>query len=160
MSSDPEFAYASQQPEPAGSLFETFGDRVLRRVDDVIAGRDCQWPTKEPQRRFLNLLRPHQGKQRAVPLNVLAQRMGLQVRAVKELVQDLRVSFAVQIGASRDAEAGGYYLVATEQESEESTVQMWHQAVAMLRVVAQMRRGRQSAAQMAAQIELELKEVA
>jgi biotin operon repressor len=147
-------------PAPEGSLFENFGHRVLRRVDDVIAGRNCAWPTKEPQRRFLTLLRPHQGKRRAVPLKVIGERMGFRERMVKELVQDLRVSFGVQIGASRDAEGGGYYLVATEAESEESTTQMWHQAVAMLRVVAQMRRGRQTIAEMTTQIELELKEVA
>jgi hypothetical protein len=158
MKTDPEFAYSTQQHSTAGSLFETFADRVLLRVDDVIAGRNIPWPTKEPQRRLLQLLRDHQGKRRAVALNVIAQRMNLQPRAVKDLVQDLRMSFGVQLGASRDAEGGGYYLVATEEESDESTAQMFAQAITMLRVVAQMRRGGRSA--LLAQIEMELKEVA
>jgi biotin operon repressor len=153
--------YSSAAPlPPEGSLFETFADKVLRRVDEVIEGRNCAWPTKEPQRRLLALLRGHQGKQRAVPLGLIGERMKLSPRAVKELVQDLRMSFGVQIGASRDADGGGYYLVATETESDESTAQLWSQAIAMLRVVAQMRRGRQQLAQMLSQIELELKEVA
>jgi hypothetical protein len=158
MKTDPEFAYSTQQHSTAGSLFETFADRVLLRVDDVIAGRNIPWPTKEPQRRLLMLLRDHQGKRRAVALNAIAQRMNLQPRAVKDLVQDLRMSFGVQLGASRDAEGGGYYLVATEEESDESTAQMFAQAITMLRVVAQMRRGGRSA--LLAQIEMELKEVA
>jgi hypothetical protein len=159
MSNDPEFAYASApQPEPVGSLFETFADKVLRRVDDVIAGRDCAWPTKEPQRRLLHLLRSHQGKQRAVPLTYIATRMSMTQRAVKDMVQDLRLLFGIQLGASRDSEGGGYYLIATEQESEESTAQMFAQAITMLRVVAQMRRGGRAA--LLAQIEIELKGVA
>jgi biotin operon repressor len=160
MAHDPENAYSSSQLPPEGSLFETFADRVLRRVDDVIAGRNCAWPTKEPQRRLLMLLRSHQGKRRAVPLPVIAERMSLTPRAVKDLVQDLRMSFGVQLGASRDAEGGGYYLVETEAESDESCAQMRAQAITMLRVYHQMRRGRQTLAELLQQIELELKEVA
>jgi hypothetical protein len=156
---DPEFAYSSAaRPEPAGSLFETFADRVLRRVDDVIAGRNVPWPATSAQRNLLQLLQAHQGKQRAVPLSFIAARMALTQRAVKDLVQDLRLSFGIQLGASRDAEDGGYYLIATEEESEESTAQMFAQAITMLRVVAQMRRGGRAA--LLAQIEIELKEVA
>lgn len=143
---------------PEGSLFETFADRVLRRVDDVIAGRNCAWPTKEPQRRLLGLLRGHQGKRRAVPLGLICERMGLTPRAVKDLVQDLRMSFWVQLGASREADGGGYYLAATAEESDESTAQLWSQAITMLRVVHIMRKDRQSKQEMLMQIELELTE--
>ena len=131
---------------------------MLRRVDDVIAGRNCDLPTKEPQRRLLHMLRSHQGKSRALPLSYIAARMAMNQRAVKELVQDLRVSFGVQVGASRDAEGGGYYLVATAQESDESCAQMRSQAIAMLRVYHRMRRGRESLTELLQQIELELKE--
>lgn len=148
--------YTSRQPQPEGGLFDTFADAVLRRVDDVVAGRNCQWPSKEPQRRLLTLLRSHQGKRRAVPLGLIGERMHLAPRAVKELVQDLRLSFGVQIGASRDADGGGYYLVETEEESDESVQLLQSQAVAMLRVVAQMKHGRQSIAELTRQIELEL----
>jgi biotin operon repressor len=150
----------STQPLPEGTMFDNFGDGVLRRAADVVAGRNCPWPTKETQRRFLHHLMSHQGKGRAVPATYIAARMSLTQRAVKELVQDLRLSFGVQIGASRDAEGGGYYLVATEAESEESCSQMWNQAISMLRTTLVMRRGRQTLAELTRQIELELKEVA
>ena len=52
MQNDPESAYAAAPLPPEGSLFETFADRVLRRVDEVMMGVNCTWPTKEPQRRL------------------------------------------------------------------------------------------------------------
>lgn len=150
------YTSAARRPEPEGSLFYSFGDAVLQRVDDVIAGRNCAWPSKEPHRRLLTLLRTHQGKRRAVPLGLIGERMSLAPRAVKELVQDLRLSFEVQIGASRDKDGGGYYLVETEDESEESILPLLSQAISELRVVRAMRRGRQSTAELTRQIELEL----
>lgn len=160
-STDPELVYSSTSEDalpPEGSLFDSFAHKVLRRVDDVIAGRNIAVPTKEPQRRLLGLLHGHQGKRRAVSLSEIAGRMGLSVRAVKDLVQDLRMSFGVQLGASRDADGGGYYLVETEGESDESTALMFAQAITMLRVVAQMRRG--GGAALLTQIEKALREVA
>ena len=116
-------------------LFTTFADRVLRRVDEVIDGRFCQWPPQELDRRFLRLLRPHLGKDRAVPLGLFCEQLDLTPRALKNLVQILRLDFGVQIGASRESDAGGYYLISTEAESVESTDQLWKQAITMLRVV-------------------------
>jgi hypothetical protein len=153
--------YSSAQAlSPEGSLFETFADRVLRRVDDVIAGRGCAWIATPAQRQILLLLRPHQGKRRAVPLDTLRERLKLSARGVKDLVQDLRLSFGIQLGASREGNAGGYYLVATEQESDESTAQMRAQAISMLRTCHRMRHGRETLSELLQQIELELKEVA
>ncbi len=150
--------YSTAQPDTPGTLFETFADRVLRRVDEVIAGRNCAWQPNAHQVEFLRLIRSHQGKRRAVALTLIAERMQLSQRSVKELVQDLRMSFGVQVGASRDAGAGGYYVVETEAESDETCSVMWSQAMAMLRVYYQLRRGRQTLAEMTAQIGLELKE--
>jgi biotin operon repressor len=153
--------YSSAQPlPPEGSLFDSFACKVLRRVDDVIAGRRCQWAPTPAQGLLLRLLRPHQGKRRAVPLETVRERMHLSARTVKELVQDLRTNFGVQLGASRDAEGGGYYLVATEAESDESTAQMRAQAITMLRASHRMRRDRETLSELLQQIELELKEVA
>jgi hypothetical protein len=149
--------FSHTRPAPEGGLFDTFADRVLRRVDEVLAGRNCAWPTKEPHRRLLQLLRPHQGKGRSVALGLICDRMKLSPRAVKELVQDLRTNFNVQLGASRDGDGGGYYLCETEDESDESTLQIWSQAISMLRTYRNMRKDRETLAQMAAQIELELR---
>lgn len=148
--------YSSPVRQLEGSLFDTFADGVLRRVDDVIAGRNVAWETKEPHRRLLELLRGHQGRRRSVPLAALCARMYMQPRAVKELVQDLRASFGVLICASRDAEGGGYFLAETEAEAEESIGLLYSQALAMLRVVSQMRHGRQTTAELIHQIELDV----
>jgi mannose/cellobiose epimerase-like protein (N-acyl-D-glucosamine 2-epimerase family) len=75
-------------------------------------------------------------------------------------VQDLRLSFGIQLGASRDGGGGGYYLVATEAESDESTAQMRAQAITMLRASHRMRHGRETLSELLQQIELELREVA
>jgi biotin operon repressor len=152
--------YSSQPLPPEGSLFESFSDRVLRRVDDVVAGRNCEWQPSAQQRQLLTLLRPHQGKRRAVPLDTVAERMKISRRAVRGLVQDLRTSFGVQLGASRDHDGGGYYLIATEEESRESCSLMLAQAISELRVYHRMLRGSQTIAQTLQQIELGLKEVA
>jgi biotin operon repressor len=126
----------------------------------VIAGRNCVWPPKEQQRQLLTLLRPHQGKRRAVPLDTVAERMKISRRAVRGLVQDLRTSFGVQLGASRDHDGGGYYLIATDEENRESCALMLSQAISELRVYRQMRQGSESIQQTMQQIELGLKEVA
>ena len=139
-----------------GSLFETFAERVLRRADAVIAGRECSWPPTTQQVHFLQLLRGHQGKRRIVALGDFAERLHLTPRAVKELVQELRLNFGVQIGASREGESGGYYLISTYDESVESTEPMLRQAVTMLKVVNAMRGGRNHIDQMLTQIRLDL----
>ncbi|QHN04390.1 hypothetical protein FTO74_14235 [Granulicella sp. WH15] len=137
-------------------LFTTFADKVLRRVDEVIESRRCKWTPRHGHIRLLQLLRSHQGKSRAVSLESLARTMNFTPRELKDIVQDLRLNFGVQLGASRDSEAGGYYLVATEEESIESTAQMLHQATSMLRVVAAMRGGREVIDNLLHQLRLDL----
>ena len=143
-------------PPPAGSLFEAFADKVMRRTDEVLAGRGCPWPPSTQEQRFLSLLRNHQGKARAVSVGEFCERMNLTPRQAKDLVQELRQSFGVQIGASRDSDNGGYYLIATAEESFESTAQMFRQAITMLRVVRRMRGEAETVEQMLTQIELGL----
>lgn len=120
-------------------LFTTFADRVMMRVEEVDANQNCKWPLSDGQRTLLRLLRPRLGRARAIALGDLCERMRLTPRVVKDLVQDLRLNFGIQIGASRDAAAGGYYLIETEAESVESTTQLLHQALTMLEVVRVMR---------------------
>ncbi len=121
------------------SLFTTFAERVLLRVDEVDANQNCKCPLSSDQRTLLRLLRPRQGRDKAISLGDLCDRMRVTPRAVKDLVQDLRLNFGIQIGASRDSNAGGYYLIANADEASESTNQMLHQALTMLKVVCVMR---------------------
>lgn len=123
----------------AEDLFTTFAERVVMRVDAVDANQGCKWPLSEAQRTVLRLLRCRQGRDKAIPLGELCERMKVTPRIVKDIVQDLRLNFGIQIGASRDSTAGGYYLIANEAESVESTTQMLHQALTMLEVVRVMR---------------------
>jgi hypothetical protein len=142
---------------PQDDLFTTFAERVMRRAEEVDANLHCKWPISEDQRTLLRLLKPRQGRDRAIALGDLCERMRVTPRIVKDLVQDLRLNFGVQIGASRDSQAGGYYLIATEAESVESTTQMLHQAITMLEVVRVMR-GHATVLEMLGQASLNLEE--
>ena len=137
-------------------LFTSFSERVIVRVDDVLANRECKWPISDDERRLLNLLRAHRGRDRAIPLGYACERLRLTPRVVKDLVQDLRLNFRVQVCASRDANAGGYYLATTLEEVTESTEQMWNQAITMFRVCAAMRGPQHDIAEMLGQLRIEL----
>jgi hypothetical protein len=146
--------------QPIG-LFTTFAERAMLRVDEVVMNRDCKWPISVAQYELLKQLRVHQGIARAMPLGELCERLKLTPRQVKDLVQDLRLNFGIQIGASRDSEAGGYYIAANLKEIEESIQQMWNQAITMLRVCKAMRGPQCTAQELAGQVRLHLeKEVA
>ena len=148
--------YNHAEAAPPGGLFETFADKALRRLDDVLGGRDIPWPPTAHETAFLRLLRGHQGKARAVALRDFSKMMLANPRAIKELVQSLRYVFGIQIGASREGDGGGYYLCATYEESVESTEQMLRQAVSMLKVVNRMRGTRQTIDELLHQLRLDL----
>jgi len=120
-------------------LFTTFAERVMDRVEEVLSNRECKWPPSEDQRMLLGMLKAHRGVERAMPLGEICERMKLPPRVVKDLVQDLRLNYRVQVGASRDANGGGYFLGTNREEMVQASTQMLHQAVTMLRVVRVMR---------------------
>ena len=88
------------------SLFTTFAERAMQRLDEVVMNRDCPWPISVDQYELLKLLRTHQGAAKAIALGEVCERLKLTPRQVKDLVQDLRLNFRVQIGASRDSGGG------------------------------------------------------
>ncbi len=137
-------------------LFTTFSQRVLIRLEDVLANRECPWPIGEDERNLLNLLKAHRGRDRAIPLGYACERLKVTPRQIKELVQNLRLNYRVQICASRDGSTGGYFLATSAQEVAESTTQMWHQAVAMLRVVHALRGSEYEIAEMLGQLRIDL----
>jgi hypothetical protein len=106
---------AARELAPAGSLFDTFANQVMRRVDEVLAGQNCPWPPTPDMRRLLGQLRNHQGADRAVPLAALAERLDVPPRVLKAIVQELRSPLGVQIGSAR-GEDNGYFLCASEIE--------------------------------------------
>src|SRR5665213_3480890 len=86
---------------------------VLRRLDEVLAGTDIPWPLKPAERAMLTVLRPHIGIRDAISLRQLCELLATNEREVKKIVATLRANFRVLIGASRDGEAGGYYMIST-----------------------------------------------
>lgn len=120
-------------------LFTTFAERVMDRVDEVLSNRECKWPPSENQRMLLGMLKAHRGVDRAMPLSEICGRMKLAPRVIKDLVQDLRLNFRVQIGASREANGGGYFLGTNREEMAQASQQMFQQALSMLRVVKVLR---------------------
>jgi hypothetical protein len=141
-------------------LFTSFAERAMARVEDVIQDRECPWRITMPQYELLALLCGHQGIGRSVPLAAICERMQLRPREVKDLVQDLRLNFGVQIAASRDGETGGYFIAATQQEIEDSISAMWKQAITMLRVCRAMRGPQHTVHELLGQVRLELEQEA
>ena len=145
---------AAAAPSTAGTLFETYGDRVVRRVAEVLNCERCPWPPTSFEMGLLFLLGSHIGRANSVPLNQLAELMHLDARKIKEMVQGLRLNFGVQIGALRTRD-GGYYLISSDEESLESHSYLVNQAVSMLRT-ARALRPQQTIAELAGQLTLEL----
>lgn len=141
---------------PTAPLFETFADRALERMDDVLSNRGCKWSASYDQKTFLGLLRAHQGRARVVSLGEIGERMRMSPREVKDMVQDLRLNFYVPICASRDGESGGYFLAATLAEIDDSNRPMLRQAITMLRVCKAMRGPDYTVAEVLGQLKLEL----
>jgi hypothetical protein len=150
-------AHSNNRPIERDNLFTTFADLAILRIDEVMREQNCTVRPTPQQLALLRCLRPRLGLQNALPASDLCILVGVTPRELKELVQDLRLNFGVQIGASRDAASGGYYIISSEQESIAATAPMIHQAVAMLRVVKVMRK-LQDTAELMGQIALQLKE--
>jgi hypothetical protein len=74
------------------------------------------WPLSQRQRRILEQLRGRQGRNVAMTIDELQQKVGSDARAIKADVRELVMSFRLPIVASRDGETGGYYFATTAQE--------------------------------------------
>ena len=138
------------------SLFETYADRARRRLEAVLCGEECPWPITPYQRRVLEYMSYHQGREKVMALGELAERLRVTPRVVKELVQDLRLNFRVAICGSRDSDNGGYFLAATYEEVQESIAPMLRQAVTMLRVCHAMRGSESTVHELLGQVRLDL----
>jgi hypothetical protein len=144
---------AAQAPGP---LFETFAQKAMRRVEDIIVSRDCQWPPERAHIDLLHLLRGHQGRGRAVALLALVERLHTNERAVKQVVADLRTHFGVLICSGRGGE--GYWIAATEEDVTDTLKPYRAQALTEIRTIVAMERGVRSIDQILNQFRLELQE--
>jgi hypothetical protein len=115
------------------SLFPETTEGRAHRIDvmilDVLCGR-AAYPVNDRQRALLDVLRMRRGRQRAISIGELGERLKLNPRAVKLEIADLTVRFRLPIGSSRDAAEGGYYLVMTHDEAIDSAAPHIHQGIA------------------------------
>lgn len=129
--------------------------QALRRIDEVLAGTDCPWPAMAPELQLLVVLKSHVGRQDIIQLAQLVELLSVSERAVKAMVSNLRLNFRVQIGSSRDSEAGGYYVIATAEEARDTVRPLISQALAMLKV-ARIMLGRHAMNEIFGQLRLKL----
>jgi hypothetical protein len=104
--------------EMFSTLFETAEERAVAHAYAVISGKSPDG--LKPSARQLSLLRTiadRRGKAKAISVGRLAEMEKTSPREIKGDVRDLRLTFKVRIGSSRDGEAGGYYLITTKDEA-------------------------------------------
>ena len=117
------------------TLFESQTDRSLARTREVAKHGFLPYAPSDVQRALLHKLEYHVGRDKAVSVGELAERLKLTPRAVKDAVRELRMQpFRVPIGSSRDQKDGGYFLCATVEERLETARQYSRQAISELKV--------------------------
>jgi len=109
-------------------------DQVDRQVMDVLCGRS-RFPVSDRQIDLLRILRSKYGMGRAVQIGELAERININPRTIKEEIRGLVVDHQLPIGASRDGERGGYYLITTPEEAAAATADYKKEIVALARRV-------------------------
>ncbi len=124
----------------AGTLFETRASRIQNRVDEIMAGRNCDTPPTGDQIALVRELRSRVGEHRAIDIGTLAARLRCNEREVRDLVSQLRRGYGLQIGAPHKGQlgGGGFYLIETDEEMEATIGPMRANAVNTLRTVLAM----------------------
>ena len=120
-----------------GSLFETIEDRAVERAYAVLASRMDPSPTAR-QLSLLRIIADRRGADRAISVTQLAAMVKTTPREVKGDVRDLRMSFGIRIGSSRDQESGGYYLITSKAELIATLTPMCHQLRSEVNVICAM----------------------
>ena len=87
------------------------------KVHDVCMDKG-PWPLTARQRRLLEILRNRQGRNHAIGIAELEQRLTCGPREIKSDVRELVVTFRLPIVASRDGETGGYFFATTAEERQ------------------------------------------
>ena len=117
------------------TLFETQADRSVARAQEVARTGFLPYPPSDLQRGLLRQLECRVGRDRAITIGELAERLKTSPRNVKDAVRELRMQpFLVPIGSSRDQKDGGYFLCATVEERLDTARQYSRQAISELKV--------------------------
>lgn len=64
----------------------------------------------------LRIIRFHRGVENAISIRTLRERLRKSDRDIKKIVRNLRVSFHLPIGSSKDSTDGGYFLILTPED--------------------------------------------
>lgn len=109
-------------------------EKIDSQIAELLSGHTpFAFPVNDQQRELLRLLRFRRGMAKAVSIAEITARTGMNARLVKDLIRSLVVDYRVPIGASRDSETGGYYLVMTPAEAEDTARPYIREGVAMFR---------------------------
>jgi hypothetical protein len=87
----------------------------------------------EHQRRLLHILAKRYGRDRAISIGELKQRLEISERAIKDMVRSLVTDFFLPVGASRNGSDGGYYLVMTAEEARSTAQPYIDEALKLLK---------------------------
>lgn len=71
----------------------------------------------EDSHRLLSIMEEHRGRHNAIRSKQLARRLHLSTRVVRQIIADL-IAGGHAIGASVDADLGGYFMVEDDQDLE------------------------------------------
>jgi hypothetical protein len=107
------------------------------------------------ERLVLKAIRYRRGSANTITIRELREKTELSDRAVKDAVRVLRLNFRIPIGASRDSERGGYFLIATAEDQALFLQGALRQIQAELEVIRAVG-GQEQAAELLGQLRLAL----
>lgn len=99
-------------PEERAAALDCQIDRLLRGQP----GGPFGLVLLDPERAVLKGLRYHRGSANPITLAELRERTGFTDRDIKSCVRTLRLSFRLPVGASKNSEHGGYFLILTPED--------------------------------------------
>jgi DNA-binding MarR family transcriptional regulator len=110
-------------PETQATLFPEPQEAVAARVDAQICclllghpGGALNVPLEHNEREVLRMLRYMRGASNAVPIRAIENRTGLDPRAIKQAVRNLRLNFHLPIGSSKNSARAGYYVMVSPED--------------------------------------------
>ena len=90
-----------------------------QRIHDLLIGKPggrFGSSLNDKEKAVLRGIRYHRSSAQPVTIRELIQKTKLDARAIKNAVRSLRLSYDIPVGASRDGEEGGYFLMLNRED--------------------------------------------
>lgn len=148
-----ESAQLGLLPQAREDLIERLDDEILWLLTGRSGGPLDLTPTDD-EKAVLRAIRYRRGAGHAMPIRELQEITKLDVRAIKQTVRSLRCNFHLPVGSSKNATAGGYFLMITPDDVaiwRNDVISQVRAEVSVLRAAA----GRQTALEMLGQLQME-----